>query len=198
MVQSCSNVLFDCTSAAFSRSAHPTNKAKAKNAWFDNECAVASNNFKQVRNQFCATNLIRTEVILFQWEPGTTKLKRLKRKNKSKKKAGRFLHWQKNNHNFLGKPSKKKLYEKNTTVWKITITDLFDHFKSIYGEDENSTGQEDRALHVNPEQVVNEEVDAEISLTEIKMQFCWKNNKSTGTDQIYAEMFYSNCITDCF
>ena len=45
---------------------------------------------------------------------------------------------------------------------------MFDHFKSIYGEDENSTGQEDRDLHVNPEQVVNEELDAEISLTEIK------------------------------
>ena len=66
---------------------------------------------------------------------------------------------------------------------------MFDHFKSIYGEDENSTGQEDRDLHVNPEQVVNEEVDAEISLTEIKKcSFCSKNNKSTGTDQICAEI----------
>ena len=88
---------------------------------------------------------------------------------------------------------------------------MFDHFKSIYGEDENSTGQEDRDLHVNPEQVVNEEVDgpAEISLTKIKKcSFCSNNNKSTGTDQICAEIlkasfdivspFYSNCITDCF
>ena len=57
------------------------------------------------------------------------------------------------------------------------ITDLFDHFKSINGKDENSTGQEDRDLHVNTEQVVNEELDAEISLTEIKNAvFAQKNN----------------------
>ena len=66
---------------------------------------------------------------------------------------------------------------------------MFDHFKSIYGEDENSTGQEDRDLHVNPEQVFNEELDAEISLTEIKNAiFAQKNNKNTGTDQICAEI----------
>ena len=133
----------------------------------------------------------------------------MQRKNKSKKKAGRFLHWQKNNQKKFWKTIKKKLKKKAQKSEKITNTDLFDHFKFIYGQDENSTGQEDRDLHVNPEQVVNEELDAEISLTEIKNAiFAQKNNKSTGTDQICAEIlkasfdivspFYSNCITDYF
>ena len=36
------------------------------------------------------------------------------------------------------------------------------------------TGQEDRDLHVNPEQVVNEELDTEIYQTEIKNAFLLK------------------------
>ena len=116
---------------------------------------------------FCATNLIRTEGILFQWEPGTTELKILQRKTKAKRRQGGFCIGKKQ-PKFFWKTIKKKLKKKAQQSEKITITELFDHFKSIYGEDENSTGQEDRDLHVNPEQVVNEELDAEISLTEIK------------------------------
>ena len=87
---------------------------------------------------FCATNLIQTEVILFQWEQGTTKSKYLQeKKNKSKKKAGRFLHWQKKQPNFFWENHQEKLKKKAQQSEKITITDLFDHFKSISGEDEN-------------------------------------------------------------
>ena len=47
----------------------------------------------------------------------------------------------------------------------------------------------DRICTGTSEQVVNEELDAEISLTEIKNAiFAQKNNKSTGTDQICAEI----------
>ena len=66
VVQSFTNVLFDCTSAAFSRSAHPTNKAKAKMHGLIIIVLKQAITLSRPETSFCATNLIRTEGILFQ------------------------------------------------------------------------------------------------------------------------------------
>ena len=118
VVQSFTNVLFDCTSAAFSRSAHPTNKAKAKDAWFDNNCAEASNNFKQDRNQFLRNKSHTNRSSFVSMRTRYNKIKKIAKKNKSKKKAGRFLHWQKNNQKNFAKPSRKNLRKIHNSLKK--------------------------------------------------------------------------------
>ena len=209
MVQSFTNVLFDCTSAAFSRSAHPTNKAKAKNACFDNNCAEASNNFKQVRNQFLRNKSDTNRRNFVSMRTRYNKIKKIAKKKQKQKEGREVSALAKKQPKKFWITIKKKLKKKAQQSEKITITDLFDHFKSIYGEDENSTGQEDRDLHVNPEQVVNEELDAEISLTEIKNAVLLKKIIKVQVQTRFAQkylkplvilfhLFYSNCITDCF
>ena len=138
VVQHFTSVLFDCTSAAFSRSAHPTNKAMAKNAWFDNNRAEASNSYKQARNLFLRNKSDTNRSNFVSMRTRYNKIKIFARKKtKSKKKAGRFLHWQKKQPNFFWENHQEKLKKKAQQSEKITITDLFDHFKSISGEDEN-------------------------------------------------------------
>ena len=74
----------------------------------------------------------------------------------------------------------------------LTITDLFQHFKSIYGTDPDppSEQQLDHSLY---ESLENADLDSEISENELKNAvFAQKNNKSTGTDLLYAELFKSS------
>ena len=88
------------------------------------------------------------------------RIKKIAKKKQKQKECREVSALAKKQPKKFWKTIKKKLKKKAQQSDKITITDLFDHFKFIYGEDENSTGQEDRDLHVNPEQVVNEELDA--------------------------------------
>ena len=135
---------------------------------FYNNCAEASNNFKQVRNQFLRNKSDANRRNFVSMRTRYNRIKKIAKKKQKQKEVREVSALPKKQPRKFWKTIKKKLKKKAQQSEKITITDLFDHFKSIYGEDENSTGQEDRNLHVNPEQVVNEELDAEISLTEIK------------------------------
>ena len=88
----------------------------------------------------------------------------------------------------------KKSYVNSKTIESDTLaaTDLFEHFKSIYGnepEPPNDQSQEP-SLYKNQ---TNANLDREISEHEIKKAiFAQKSNKSSGTDLLCADLF--NCI----
>ena len=109
VVQHFTSVLFDCTSAAFSRSAHPTNKAMAKNAWFDNNRAEASNSYKQARNLFLRNKSDTNRSNFVSMRTRYNKIKIFARKKKQKQKEGREVSAlaKKTTKFFLGKPSRK-------------------------------------------------------------------------------------------
>ena len=104
---------------AFSRSAHPTNKAKAKNAWFDNNCAEASNNFKQVRNQFLRN---KSDTNRRNFVSMRTRYNRIKKiaKKKQKQKEGREVSAlaKKTTQKILENHQEKNLRKKHNSLKK--------------------------------------------------------------------------------
>ena len=87
------------------------------------------------------------------------------------------------------KSIKKKLKPKTVQSERLTVHDLYEHFKSTYG-DESDRNQNQQEQNANPENIYNEELDSEISANEFKWQsFHTKNNKNTGTDKLSAEIF---------
>ena len=92
---------------------------------------------------------------------------------------------------------KKFINSKAVKSDTLTVADLFDYFKSIYGNELDSSSEQpqDPALH---ESQLNAELDAEISENELKKAvFSQKNNKSTGTDLLCAELFKSSFDIIC-
>ena len=83
--------------------AHQTNKAKAKNAWFDNNCAEASNNFKQVRNQFLRNKSDTNRKNFVSMRTRYNRIKKIAKK-KQKQKEGREV-------SALAKKQPKKILE---------------------------------------------------------------------------------------
>ena len=74
----------------------------------------------------------------------------------------------------------------------LTATDLFEHFKSIYGNEPEPPKEQlhEPSLHENQ---TNANLDGDISEFEIKKAiFAQKNNKSSGTDLLCAELFKSS------
>ena len=85
------------------------------------------------------------------------------------------------------KSIKSSFKKKPTTSETLTAADLFDHFKSVIGDEQDVT--EEQNFNTNYENQ-NEDLDREISENEIKCAiFSQKNNKSTGTDQLCSELF---------
>ena len=88
----------------------------------------------------------------------------------------------------------KRNYVNSKSVKSETLTasDLFEHFKSIYGiEPESLNGQQQNPIL--SETQTNADLDGEITETELKHAiFYQKNNKSSGTDHLCAELFKSS------
>ena len=75
----------------------------------------------------------------------------------------------------------------------LTVDELFHHFKSIYGIEPDPLREQ--PLDAPPtEPQANTALDVEISENELKnaVFFSQKNNKSTGTDLLCAELFKSS------
>ena len=73
-------------------------------------------------------------------------------------------------------------------MYGAVVYDLFEHFKSLYGEEPTEINQ--HTPNNIPDNTFNTDLDMEISETELKTAiFSQKNNKSTGTDRLCAELF---------
>lgn len=75
----------------------------------------------------------------------------------------------------------------------LAVSDLFEHFKSIYGNEPDQLNGPDPSPDLTMSQnIQNVDLDAEISEIELRNAvFSQKNNKSTGTDYLCAELFKS-------
>ena len=79
----------------------------------------------------------------------------------------------------------------------LTVTDLFEHFKPIYGTDPDPPSEQP-LNHILHESLEIADLDSEISEDELKNAvFAQKNNKRTGTDLLCAELFKSSFDTLC-
>ena len=86
----------------------------------------------------------------------------------------------KSNPKQFWKSVKKKLSSSKIQSDNLTAIDLFEHFKSVYGEEQDEMNQQTPI----PDNTFNSDFDTEISETELKTAiFSQNNNKSTGTDR---------------
>ena len=192
VVQSFTNYMYDSAFSAFgkkwtsrSNAALPF-KAKAKNPWFNDKCCNARNDFKRARNTFLKCKSDVNRQIFVSMRSKYSKIKRLAKKEFKIKEGQEMCNMAKSNPKQFWKSVKKKLSSSKIQSDNLTAIDLFEHFKSVYGEEPDEMNQQTPI----PDNTFNSDFDMEISETELKTAiFAQNNNKSTGTDRLCAELF---------
>ena len=194
VVQSFTNYMYDSAFSAFGKTwtsrSNATRhvKARAKNPWFDDKCRAARNDLKRARNTFlkCKNDVNRQNFVLMRSK--YNKIKRLAKKKLKIKEGQEICNMAKTNPKQFWKSVKKKLSTNKIQSDNLTTNDLFEHFKSLYGEEPTEINQQ--TPNNIPDNTFNTDLDMEISETELKTAiFSQKNNKSTGTDRLCAELF---------
>ena len=192
VVQSFTNYMYDSAFSAFgkkwtskSNAALPF-KAKAKNPWFNDKCSNARNDFKRARNTFLKCKSDVNRQIFVSMRSKYNKIKRLAKKEFKIKEGQEMCNMAKSNPKQFWKSVKKKLSSSKIQSDNLTAIDLFEHFKSVYGEEQDEMNEQTPIA----DNTFNSDFDTEISETELKTAiFSQNNNKSTGTDRLCAELF---------
>ena len=195
IVQSFTNFVYNCAACAFGKTGKGKidKVTKPKNLWFDDKCIQARNDFKWARNRFLKNKNDVNRQHFISLRSKYNKIKNIAKKNFKIKEGQELCSMAKSKPKQFWKTVKKS-YVNSKTIKSDTLTasELFEHFKSIYGnEPEPSKEQpQDPSLHENQ---TNANLDGEISEHEIKKAvFAQKNNKSSGTDLLCAELFKSS------
>ena len=169
--------VFGKTYSCKSRSTHPVNE---NNERFDSNCYNAKQEFKSARNLF---NHLKTDESRINFTRARTKYNRIKRnaKTKFRTKEGQRI-------NNLAKKQPRKLWKNIKSVFKkssenptsLTVEDLHDHFKSIFGE-----VPEEHVFNENTLNQMEFNEDPNVNFTESELRkviFSLNNNKSPGID----------------
>ncbi|MES9880358.1 MAG: reverse transcriptase family protein [Sedimenticola sp.] len=163
---------------------------KTSKPWYDHECIRAKHDFKRARNTFVKHMSDDNRKLFVKTRTIYTRTKR-KAKQRYKLREGERLC------NIANKQPKqfwkeiKKLYaNKNTTPDdNIDVNDLYDHFKTLFGERGNTNFQPQTA------QTENLDADLDTDITEPELRtavFSQNNGKCPGIDNLNAELFKSS------
>lgn len=160
--------------------------SKLKNKWFDAQCFEARKEFKRARNLFNRNKTDDTRTSFVTARTHYNKIKK-KAKNKFKIEEGRRI-------NNLAKSQPRKFWKNIKNTFKnnddkaetLTVDELRDHFKSVFGEDHDNKNQN----FIFDENSNDEELDIEITESEMHdAVFSQNNNKAPGTDGMISEIF---------
>ena len=141
---------------------------KPKKRWFDDKCIQARNEFKRARNQFLKNKSDVTRQKFVSLRSKYNKIKNMAKKKFKIKEGQEVCSMAKSKPKQFWKTIKKKfINSKAVKSDTLTVADLFDYFKSIYGNELDSSSEQpqDPTLH---ESQLNAELDAEISENELK------------------------------
>lgn len=191
IVQSFTNCIFEKTANVFSKNVFDrTNRMYStnKNIWFDENCTEAKNDFKQARNRFLKNKNVINRQNFILARTKYNRVKRLAKKRYKIKEGKEVCDMARKQPKQFWKSIKKKFKSKTLQSEKLTATDLYEHFKSIFGDDQAPLHQEGQ--DTTSETIYNAELDSDITENEIKNAvFSQKNNKSSGNDQLCVELF---------
>ena len=180
---------------------------KPKNPWFDQRytlyihlylrfdatCIEARNRFKRARNQFLKNKNTTNRQNFIFYRSKYNKAKSTAKKKFKIKEGQEICQMAKTKPKQFWKTIKKKISKsKADSSDTLTVDELFNHFQSIYGIEPDQLG--DQPVGTQQAQThVNSSLDEEISENELKNAvFAQKNNKSTGSDLLCAELFKSS------
>ena len=175
----CSHSVFGCTRLSRNNSYQQCKK----NTWFNQECYEARKNFKKARNAFNKNkqNAILRQNYLLAKQTYNSIIRREKVKYGLKEKTILSDLCKKHPKQFW-KKVKSQFKKPDNTPQNLDIDRLYDHFKSLYSNDTDQ--QDERNSHNdnfqgNAEQdnvILDEELDKEISYTELKDAVFSQNN----------------------
>ena len=149
----------------------------------------AKQEFKSARNIF---NRLKTDESQINFTRARTKYNRIKRnaKTKLKTKEGQRI-------NNLAKKQPRKFWKNIKSVFKkssknpasLTVEDLYDHFKSMFGEVSEEHVFNENTLN---QMEFNEDLDVNFTESELrKVNFSLNNNKSPRIDSSTSEILKS-------
>lgn len=177
---------FDVFGKTCSSKSRPTHHVNANNEWFDNNCQNAKQEFKTARNNF---NRMKTDETRINFTRARTKYNRVKRKAKAKfkiKEGQRINNLAKKQPRKFWKNIKSTFKKSSENSTSLTVEDLHDHFKSVFGEE---PAENDFNENIFNQTEFNEDLDVSFTESELrKVIFSLNNNKSPGIDSLTSEI----------
>ena len=164
----------------------PTPGKKVNNKWFDENCRNSKNEFKIARNTFNRTKKAESRV---NFSRARARYNRIKKKAKFKFKCDegqRIRKLAQKQPRQFWKNIKSQFQKPTEKADSLTVDDLCNHFKSLFGEAELDNNFDENVLN---EQNFDNDLDLEFSEDELrKVISSLKNNKSAGIDSITGEI----------
>ena len=167
IVQSFSNFMYDSTQTIFSKSYGKTQRPShkfAKNRLFNDKCKEARENFKRARNIFSKNKNVTNRLNFKQARNTFTKIKRSGKRKQRIQHGKDVCDMAKKQPKAFWKNIKKTFTTKQNQSAKVTAADLYDHFKSIYGEERDQPTEQ---IFVD-ENTQNDEMDCDILEQELR------------------------------
>ena len=192
IISSFSNFMQDTAFSIFGKTRHKTNSGQTftrKTAWFNADCYNARKEYTRARNKSLKSRNTEDRQSFINAKTFFNKVKR-REKNKYKRK-------EKINLTDLARNKPKQFWKKVKNQYKnskimsenVHVNEFYDHFKKLYGSEPDAT-TEINENNENIDTVYNEYLDGDISYVEIKQAvFSQNNNKSSGLDNLTAEIF---------
>ena len=174
---------------------------KTQNEWFDIDCNTARRDFNAARNNF---NRIKNDEARRNFTRAPNRYNKVKKKAKQKFKiqeGQRIIKLAKRNTRKFWKSLRKTFKKKQDEADSLTLHDLHEHFKSVFGESGENDDDNLNPNTYNPNEHMTEnhvdgELNADFSKSELrKAVFKQKDNKSPQIDSISSEILKASYDT---
>ena len=193
VVQQATRILHDNAFEVFGRTVKSGNytahNKKAHKDWFNEDCISAQRDFKSARNNFKKS---QTEESRKTFTRARTRFNRIKKKAKQKYKINEGLRVNrlaKSNPKMFWKNIKASYNKTQEKADTLTIEQLHDHFKAMFGETHDINPESDTTNFDLGNETTFEELDYAFTEPELRRAvFSQKDNKSPGLDSISSEI----------
>ena len=195
------DIAFDTFGKTFQTKASHIEHTKTHNEWFDIDCNTARRDFNTARNNF---NRVKNDEARRNFTRARTRYNKVKKKAKQKVKiqeGQRISKLAKRDTRKFWKSLRKTFKKKQDEADSLTVHDLHEHFKSVFGEsgengDDNINPNTYNTNERMTENHVEGELNAEFTESELrKAVFKQKDNKSPGIDSISSEILKASYDT---
>ena len=168
---------------------------KLNKEWFDDSCKNAKREFTSARNIF---SRVKNDECRINFTRARTKYNRAKKKAQQKFKlmeGKRLNDLAKKDTRKFWKSIKKSYKKTNNAENSLTVEQLHDHFKSMFGEQTEPDENTEPNVNIN---LISEELDTEFSYSELQSAvFSQNNNKTPGMDNITSEIIKASYDLIC-
>ena len=184
---------FEVFGKTFTDSSYTAQRKKVQNEWFDENCSKARQDFITARNNF---NRLKTDESRLQFTRTRAQYNKVRRKAKQKfrfNEGQRISKLAKSQPKQFWKNINKTYKKKQEQADTLSVDDLYNHFKSMFGEPREDEAQNDYNENDFVHNESTDDLDSDFTETEIREAiFSQKDNKSPGIDSLTSEILKSS------